>query len=135
MIILEDDINWEYVEKWESSLAKFLYSLRDDVEIVQLGHGGAFLRSNLQRNTLQKILLIPWQVKYTGAYAYAVNRKGMRNILEKMQRDKGHYAHKRKCRHYSYGWGDSLTGDILAIHQLCPIFPRSNSLKLRLLSS
>lgn len=81
VIITEDDIEFD-PSSWNFPLKAYLQNLPSEVEIIQLGHQGPLLDQNLQKNTKECILYVPWRLHNYGTYAYAINRKGMTKMME-----------------------------------------------------
>jgi hypothetical protein len=78
----EDDVSFEYVERWQRPLAHYLGRLPADWEIIQLGYQGP-LEHELNELNARGFLTVGWRLRHYGAFAYAVHRRGVNHLLKR----------------------------------------------------
>ena len=83
-LILEDDVCLDYKPYWQITIQECIRNAPADWEILQIS-------SNRYKKT-DPTSLYSSTVKYTGAYSYVVNKKGVLRFLKQFHLDKSHEA-------------------------------------------
>lgn len=81
-VFFEDDVDFCHVGRWQRPLAHYLCDLPKDWEIVQLGYQGPH-EEELQRLNAAGFLTAGWRIRHYGTFAYAMNGRGMKSLMEK----------------------------------------------------
>ena len=95
-LVMEDDIHFDYVDRWTTSLREILDAAPADWDVLQLTLNNA--------KVLRAIVgvgerFVPWQSNHWSTGAYLISRRGMEKIVEQFWRgDPVVFGAKRRAR-------------------------------------
>ena len=78
-LIFEDDIKIKYFDLWEYTLPEIIKKAPEDFEILQLGISNYL---NIIKYKKLEQNFVEWNNNNFGAFAYYINRKGMKKIID-----------------------------------------------------
>jgi GR25 family glycosyltransferase involved in LPS biosynthesis len=84
MIIMEDDVSFEFVELWNKSIKQVIEKAPNDWEILQISH--LLYKKEFQEFVSDVNLYKKWKWGYYGAAAYIISRDGAKKIIDKFKR-------------------------------------------------
>ena len=130
-LILEDDIDFKFINKWEKSIKQIIKNAPKDWNIIKLHHSNYNLTKTLYKSNIKYIKDIPVKINWSTG-AYIINKKGIQELKSNFLKD--NIWTFKPIRKYKKIAADKIIYDISNVYNYTKPLFLTNKFKLTILN-